>query len=128
MQSVRLLGDGWEPHVNQEGERLIYSQPVESGFISHSFDFEILPADLDVLRTDDYRRAALEVIAHTLLQHSTLRGNLRFTQRDFDCLVANTLHTSSDFLPVFIARVNREHNIHIESYIEETMKRRSARN
>jgi hypothetical protein len=128
VQSARLLGDGLEPCANQEGERLIYSQPVESGFMGYSFDFEIHLADLDDLHRDDDRRAVLEMIAHGLLQHSTLRGNIRFTLRDFDAPVANTLHASSDFLPEFIQRVSKEHNIHIENYIEDAMKRGSARN
>ena len=68
MQPVRLMGDGYEPHVEQWGEQLSYSLPVDSGFVSFSFTFAIRQADLDVLLSDDYRRAVLEVIAHTLLQ------------------------------------------------------------
>lgn len=41
MQSVRLMGDGYEPHVTQEEGKLTYSLPVDSGFISYEFAFEI---------------------------------------------------------------------------------------
>lgn len=41
MQPIRLLGDGYEPHVEQSGEQLSYSLPVDSGFVSFSFTFKI---------------------------------------------------------------------------------------
>jgi len=72
MQSVHLMGEGYEPHVVQEGGKLVYSLPVDSGFITYEFAFEIKREDLDVLLTDNYRRAVLEITAHTVLQHSTL--------------------------------------------------------
>lgn len=126
MQSVKLMGDGYEPQVWQEGDKLTYSLPVDSGFVSFDFSFAIRRSDLDVLLADDYRRAALEIIAHTLLQHSTLKGNARFTQRDFDKLLADTLHSTNDFLQAFIARINREHHIGIEHYVKEILARRAA--
>ncbi|MEJ8322597.1 hypothetical protein WKI40_05495 [Kosakonia sacchari] len=126
MQSVKLMGDGYEPQVWQEGDQLTYSLPVDSGFVSFDFSFIIRRSDLDVLLADDYRRAALEIIAHTLLQHSTLKGNARFTQRDFDKLLADTLHSTNDFLQAFIARINREHRIGIEHSVKEILARRAA--
>mgnify|MGYP004712671663 CR=1 FL=1 len=124
MQPIRLLGDGYEPHVEQSGEQLSYSLPVDSGFVSFSFTFKICQADLDVLLSDDYRRAVLEMVAHTLLQHSTLPGNTRFTQSDFDSLVSDTLHSTSDLLQAFITQVSREHHIVIEKYVQDILKRR----
>lgn len=126
MGSVRLMGKGYEPCVEQSGDRLSYSLPVDSGMISFSFTFEIHQADADVLLADDYRRAVLEVAAHTLLQRSTLRGNARFTQDDFDRLVSQTLHSMQDDLQAFIARVSREHNIVLEYYIKAALDRRSG--
>ncbi|AHJ77117.1 hypothetical protein [Kosakonia sacchari] len=126
MQSVKLMGDGYEPQVWREGDKLTYSLPVDSGFVSFDFSFVIRRNDLDVLLADDYRRAALEIIAHTLLQHSTLRGNARFTQSDFDKLLADTLHSTNDSLQVFIARINREHHIGIEHYVKAILARRAA--
>ncbi|CAI8910736.1 hypothetical protein [Kosakonia quasisacchari] len=126
MPSIKLMGDSYEPQVWQEGDRLTYSLPVDSGFLSFDFSFDICRSDLDVLRRDDYRRAALEIIAHTLLQYSTLKGNARFTQSDFDKLIADTLHSTHDFLQTFIARISREHNIGIEHYINEILSRRAA--
>lgn len=126
MQSVRLMGDGYEPHVDRSGDRLTYSLPVDSGIVSFSFTFDICQADLDVLLADGYRRAALEVIAHTLLQHSALKGNDCFTQSDFDSLIIDALYSTFDSLQAFIGRVSREHNIVIDLYMKEVINRRSA--
>ncbi|MEI7377207.1 hypothetical protein [Dickeya chrysanthemi] len=126
MQPIRLMGAGYEPHVEQLGNQLTYSLPVDSGFVSFIFTFEIRQADLDILLSDDYRRAVLEVTAHTLLQRSMTKGNERFTQNDFDELVMNTLHSTFDFLQMFIARVGRDNNIAIEHYAEDVINRRSA--
>ncbi|MEN4646413.1 hypothetical protein ABEG74_19370 [Pantoea agglomerans] len=126
MQSVRLMGDGNEPHVTQEEGKLIYLLPVDSGFISYEFAFEISRHDLDILLSDDYRRAVLEITAHTLLQRSTLKGYDRFIQKDFDKLVTNTLHSTPDFLQTFISQISHEHHIVIEHYVKEIMDRRSA--
>lgn len=126
MQPIRLMGEGYEPYIEQLGDQLTYSLPVESGLISFSFTFEIRLIDLNVLLADDYRRAVLEVTAHTLLQRSTIKGNKRFTQNDFDDLVADTLHSTFDFLQTFIARISQEHNIAIEYYVREAMNRYSA--
>lgn len=120
----RLMGDGYEPYVNKFNNRLIYSLPVESGFVSFHFEFDILQTDLDVLLSDHYRRAVLEVTAHTLLQRSTLKGHKRFTQNDFDNLIATTLHASQEHLSAFISQINGEHNISIEHYVNDIMNRR----
>ena len=125
-QSVRLMGDGYEPHVTQEKGKLTYSLPVDSGFISYEFAFEISRHDLDILISDDYRRAVLEITAHTLLQRSTLTGYDRFTQKDFEKLVTSTLHSTHDFLQTFISQINHEHHIAIEHYVKEIIDRRSA--
>lgn len=124
MQPIRLLGDGYEPHVELTDGQLSYSLPVDSGVVSFSFSFAISQRDLDVLLDDDYRRAVLEVIAHTLLQHSALPGNPRFSQSDFDSLVSDTLHATSDALEGFITRVRREHHIVIEKYVQDILHRR----
>lgn len=118
------MGDGYEPYVNKFNNRLIYSLPVESGFVSFHFEFDILQIDLDVLLSDHYRRAVLEVTAHTLLQRSTLKGHKRFTQNDFDNLIATTLHASQEHLSAFISNINREHNISIEHYVNDIVNRR----
>lgn len=125
MQAQRLMGEGYEPYVEQQGDRLTYSLPVDSGFVSFNFTFDLRQTDLDVLLSSDYRRAVLEITAHTLLQHSTLKGNDRFTQKDFDNLVAVTLHASLALLHIFISRVSREHNIAIDHYVEEILHRRT---
>jgi len=120
------MGEGYEPHVTQEEGKLTYSLPVDSGFISYNFAFEISRDDLDILLSDDYRRAVLEIIAHTILQRSTLKGYDRFTQKDFDNLVVKTLYSTPAFLRLFIAEISHEHHIVIEHYVKEIMDRRSA--
>ncbi|MGX5099602.1 hypothetical protein [Enterobacter cloacae] len=124
MQATRVMGEGYEPYVEQLGDKLIYLLPVESGFVSFHFEFDILQIDLDVLLSDHYRRAVLEVTAHTLLQRSTLKGHKRFTQNDFDNLIATTLHVSQEHLSAFISEINREHNISIEHYVNDIVNRR----
>jgi hypothetical protein len=124
MQSTRVMGEGYEPYVELLGDKLIYSLPVESGFVSFHFEFDIRQTDLDVLLSDHYRRAVLEVTAHTLLQRSTLKGHNRFTQNNFDNLIATTLHTSQEHLSAFISKINREHNISIEHYVNDIVSRR----
>jgi len=124
MHTKRVMGEGYEPYVEQLGDKLIYSLPVESGFVSFHFEFDILQTDLDVLLSDHYRRAILEVTAHTLLQRSTLKGHKRFTQNDFDNLITTTLHASQEHLSAFISQINREHNISIEHYVNDIMNRR----
>lgn len=125
MQSRRLMGDGYEPIVERAGARLTYSLPVDSGFASFSFTFDICQKDLDILLSDDYRRSVLEIIAHTLLQRSTIKGNDHFTQENFDNLVLDTLHSKHDHLRVFIERISRENNIVIEHYVKKAMSRRA---
>ena len=124
MHTKRVMGEGYEPYVEQLGDKLIYSLPVESGFVSFHFEFDILQTDLDVLLSDHYRRAILEVTAHTLLQRLTLKGHKRFTQNDFDNLITTTLHASQEHLSAFISQINREHNISIEHYVNDIMNRR----
>lgn len=124
MHTTRVMGEGYKPCVEQLGDKLIYSLPVESGFVSFHFEFDILQIDLEVLLSDHYRRAVLEVSAHTLLQRSTLKGHKRFTQNDFDNLIATTLHASQEHLSAFISEINREHNISIEHYVNDIVNRR----
>ncbi|MCQ4445935.1 hypothetical protein NOX22_15270 [Enterobacter cloacae] len=124
MQTTRVMGEGYEPYVEQLGDKLIYSLPVESGFVSFHFEFDIRQTDLDILLSDHYRRAVLEVSALTLLQRSTSKGHKRFTQNDFDNLIATTLHASHEHLSAFISDINREHNISIEHYVNDIVNRR----
>ena len=124
MRTTRVMGEGYEPYVEQLGDKLIYSLPVESGFVSFYFEFDILQTDLDVLLSDHYRRAVLEVTADTLLQRATLKGHKRFTQNDFDNLIATTLHASQEHLSAFISQINREHNISIEHYVNDIVNTR----
>ena len=123
---IRHLGVGYEPHVDEVAGRLLYSLPVDSGFVSAAFSFEIRPEDLEVLRSDPYRRAVLETVAHTKLQRSMLAGMKSVTERDFAAVVASVLHAPPDALESFIADVNREHNIDTGYFVKQSMTRRVA--
>lgn len=128
MQKIRLMGEGYEPCVNKLGNQLLYSIPVESGFASYDFIFEINQNDLNILLSDDYRRAVLEIIAHELLQFSKTRKNSNFSQSDFNQLIMNTLHASSNDLQTFIEQIGKKYNISINSYVKNIMNKRSGTN
>lgn len=68
----KLLGEGWELSVFKEGERLHISTPVESGFASKSYDFEISQQDFSILKESTYRRIALEYLLYELLPPNML--------------------------------------------------------
>ncbi len=125
MSSIRRLGDGYEPHVDEWPDRLVYSIPVDSSFVSSAFSFEISKDDLDVLLTDPYRRAALEVIAHAVLQRSMLRGGVRVMQEAFDALIRDVLHSPQAVFEALIARASHDHNMVVSLYIEQAMAGRA---
>ena len=120
----RRMGDGYEPHVDDEAGRLIYSLPVDSSFVSVSFSYEILQADLDVLLNDPYRRAVLEVVAHTVLQRSMIRGNPEVSPLSFGQLVDRALHSPPERLADLVAEIDRDHNMSVERFVHDRMKRR----
>ena len=126
MTGIRRLGDGYEPHVDEQDGRLIYGLPVDSGFVSTAFAFEISSDDLRVLSTDPYRRAALEVIAHAVLQQSMRRDGVRVTQAAFDVLLAQILHAPPAALQDTIAQASHAHHMAVEVYIQQAMTRRQT--
>jgi hypothetical protein len=121
------MGTGYAPHVDECDGVLTYSLPVDSGFMTYDFAFVIRRDDLAVLLADPYRRAVLEVIAHTVLQRSTFRGNRVVAQAEFDVLVRQVLHGSDAALNEFVLAIGREHNIAIGIYVDAAIARRSAR-
>ncbi|WP_066806156.1 hypothetical protein [Sphingomonas asaccharolytica] len=126
MTSIRRMGDGYEPHVDDVGGRLIYSLPVDSSIATSDFSFDITPKDLAILLDDSYRRAMLAVIAHTVLQRSMIRGNPPVDQDEFDGLVSSVLRSSDDDLEAFADGIDREHNIRVRIYVEQELTRRRA--
>lgn len=123
---LRRMGDGYEPHVDDVAGRLIYSLPVDSSFVSLSFSYEVEEADLQVLLADSSRRAVLEVVAHTVLQRSMIRGSREVKQADFRRLVDRVLHTPPDALAAFVAKIDRDHNISVEYFVRSAMARSKA--
>lgn len=126
MATVRKLGEGYEPLVDEVDGKLSYSLPVDSSFVSMEFSFEIQPADLDVLLADPYRRAVLETVAHSVLQRSMIRGNPPVLQDAFADLVSQVLHSSPTALKRFLAEVDRDFNMRTAYFVEHTLARRSA--
>lgn len=124
--AVRRLGEGYEPHVDEADGRLLYGLPVDSGFFSAAFEFPITGSDLERLLQDPYRRALLEVIAHTMLQRSMIRGNPPVTEAEFAGIAAQILHSTSDDLAGYVASVAQDHNINIDHFVSEAMRRRNA--
>ena len=123
----RLLGSGYEPHVHEDGERLIYQQPVASGHADLEFTFEVTRRDVDVLLADPYRRAVLESVGHTVLQSSAMRGASPFTQADFDALVARVLHSDAPALERYIQQASRDYHTEFRVYIDQTLARWSIK-
>ena len=126
MAPVRRMGDGYEPHVDEEDGRLTYSLPVDSSFVSMSFSFEIQPIDLEVLLADPYRRAVLESVAHTVLQRSMIRGNPPVTPVAFAQLVSRILHGTPEELARIVAVIDRDHNIRTAYFVEQALARRAG--
>jgi len=126
MPTVRKLGEGYEPIVEDVDGRLVYSLPVDSSFVSVEFSFDIDQRDLDVLRSDPYRRAVLDSVAHTVLQRSMIRGNPTVGQEAFTELVSSVLHSTPAALQHYVAAINRDHHIRTAFYVEQTLARRGA--
>jgi hypothetical protein len=126
MPELRLLGDGWEPHVYEDDGKLTYTLPVSSSVVTLDFSFDLAGKDLDVLLADPFRRAVLEVIAHTVLQRSMIRGNPKVTQEEFDDLVARVLHGEQEALERYIGEIDREYKTSTRNYVEQAMARRAA--
>ncbi|RXT23782.1 hypothetical protein B5P46_17715 [Rhizobium leguminosarum] len=114
----RRMGDGYEPHVDDVEGRLIYSLPVDSGHVSLSFEYEIEAGDLAVLLDDAYRRAILHWVLHTKLQRTITGMAGEISQADFRALLLEILHSPIDNVEQLIQAVNREHNIHLQYYID----------
>jgi hypothetical protein len=125
MSTFRLLGDGYEPHVDEDGGTLVYSLPVDSGFAHSDFLFTIGTEDLNVLLTDSYRRAVLEVVAHTVLQRSMIPSAAGFSQSDFDKVIERTLHSSSADLEAYLDQVDSDCHIVTRYYVQKAMAKRA---
>ena len=121
---VHLLGDGWEPHVDEVDGELQYSIPVASGFVEMSFTFTISSAQLAVLLDDPYRRAVLHHALHTLLQRTMIRGgDPAMTQERFQSIVDRVLASPPDEVERFVDEVDAAHNIRLRVYVSRDLER-----
>ncbi|KQM88803.1 hypothetical protein ASE67_03560 [Sphingomonas sp. Leaf23] len=123
---ARLLGDGWEPHVEAVAGRHIYAFPVASGHATFGIDFPIRQPDVDVLLSDPYRRAVLEVVTHTVFQQSSVAGNPAATQTGFEATVGKVLHGPEDALAAYLLAFDREHHIRTDVFIRQAMARHAT--
>lgn len=123
---IHHLGKGWEPHVDEVDGKLIYSIPVDSGFVSNSFEFNIESNDLEVLKTNLYRYAVLYFAVHTLLQNTFGQGIAPkpFTQSEFTGTLQIILHSTESELESFIQEFNKKHNIILGHYVDDYVNRR----
>lgn len=117
------LGDGWEPQVVEENGEYFYSVPVESGFVSRDFTFTVSQADLQVLLADGYRRAALEVVGHAVLQQTMVRGHAPLSQEQFAALCMALLHAAPHEVEATIDGADVDHNMATRRYIRDLMQR-----
>lgn len=104
---------------------MVYSLPVDSGFMSTSISFLIGDDDLAVLLSDPYRRAILEVVAHEVLQSSMGRGNPDMTPIAFGRLVADILHSTPEDLGAFVAAISSRHNVAVAVLVDQVTARRN---
>jgi len=124
---VHLLGDGWEPHVDEVDGELQYSIPVASGFVEMSFTFTISSAQLSVLLDDAYRRSVLHHALHTLLQRTMIRdGDPAMTQERFQSIVDRVLASPPDEVERFVDEVDAAHNIRLRVYVDRDLERLTA--
>ena len=121
---VRLLGDGWEPHIDDVGGELRYSIPVASGVVDHAFTFTLDRTLFPPLRTHPWRRLVLQHALHTLLQATTVRGgDSAMTQERFTEVARCVLTASTADVERFIDEVDRAHNIRLRGYIDRDLAR-----
>jgi hypothetical protein len=91
----KLLGEGWQLSAFKEGERLLIDMPVDSGFASQSYDFDISERDLSVLKESRYRRLVLDFLLHEMLQPRLTRGDVGATDTECYAMIAIVLHGSA---------------------------------
>ena len=91
----KLLGEGWELSVFRDGERFLISIPVDSGFVSKSYDFEISQHDFSILKDCRYRRLALDYLLHEMLQPRLTQGEVGATDKECRAMIAIVLHGSA---------------------------------
>lgn len=91
-QMERLVGEGWELGVFRKQGRLVLGIPVESGFRNFDFEFAISVQDLAVLERDPFRRRALDLILHEILQPRLTRGDHDGTEAEVRPIIATVLH------------------------------------
>ena len=89
---ARLVGEGWELGVFQQDGGLVLGIPVESGHRSFSFEFAISAPDLAVLERDPYRRKALDLILHEVLQPRLTHGDHDGAEFEVRPIIATVLH------------------------------------
>lgn len=108
----RILGSGWELSVFRQNDRLFLGMPVDSGYVSMDFEFDLAQADLASLQGSRARCKLLEFILHERLQR-------RMTRRDFDgmedevqTVIKTVLHGSWACLAAAISDAPNPERVH----------------
>lgn len=89
MSTIHHLGNGYGPHVDEIDGKIMFSLPVESSFVSLSFQFEISREDLAILKNNPEKMDALFDALHSEIQNtfgpSVPKEKVRhYTQGEFD--------------------------------------------
>ncbi|WP_312944386.1 hypothetical protein [Agrobacterium sp.] len=90
----RLVGEGWSLGVFRDGDQLQIALPVDSSFISTSFEFSCSDEDYRVLAEDDFRRHVLDFILHEWLQPTMLRDGPKRDEAKMLAVIKTVLHGS----------------------------------
>jgi len=88
----KLFGRGWELSVFEDDIGLVLSLPVDSGFLTHSFEFYIKKPDLEALQGSQLRHEVLEFILHERLQCRMNEGALRSVEEEIGPVIQAVLH------------------------------------
>jgi hypothetical protein len=124
INKIRHYGTDYEGYIEEVDGQLKYSLIVERGFTGSGFTFDIEKRDLEVLKKDRYRYAALYQVMHTLLQNTMVRlpsgkPPLKIMQEQFRQIASTILFSSDQDLKTFIDDFGVKHNIAMEKYIGE---------
>lgn len=106
----KLFGRGWELSVFQDEDGLVLSLPVDSGFMTRSFEFYIKESDLEALQGSRLRHKVLEFILHERLQTRMAEEVLRSVEEEVSPVIQAVLHGNADHLNEAVsASPNSEH-------------------
>lgn len=115
LKSKRLLGEGFQPHVDEVGGKLIYSIPISRGVVDFDHQFEISQNDFEVLKVDSEKYQLLFDVLHDIFQNEYLGKEDEGTRiKEFERIKDIILHSDSNIVDEFLVehedskRIQRE--------------------